>query len=579
MALCRQLIETNPAAVNAQNGHRVREAEEARVAAAAEERRRREAAAEEERRARQLLILHEAVSAGVLGDVRDILIGKQANWKLLTLRSRPGGQMPLHVAASKGYTDIARVLLDTKPDLLNMLTESKRTPLHEAAFKGHAGVVELLLGREGVLVDPKNEKGQTPAHLAAEEGHLGVLLMLVKKDADVELPNAPTGGKSAWEIMQDQHSARTDKIIAEIEDAIAQRSFDGEIKKKMAAWDSLHRAPIRGSSIAATGRLAEPLEKIRLSGINHGDVKKVDDAFDILSDRFFDKRENQQAHGVLFLALGLVTLDELTSEDVEEELNKYEAATVTDAVHPLFLLAHARLAEKKHDKLLQFALLVKFVSFSANLEWLSVAEKKLLVELKAAPVERNAKISELDRRYEKLKAMLAKDGMNKSDITFHLEPLEDLRKMKGLGEAKAEALSLYENARIEKLLKTNNKPTVSCRKTLNYLLMGKIGLSNPSPNPLTTGNPGTGKTETAKILAKILHRTGVRNAYRFVSMNASEGIVCDPSCFLSNIYLVQQFARVQFSLRQIWRCSRVAARMSGQRSNREMFCAAACLLR
>lgn len=69
-------------------------------------------------------------------------------------------------AASGGYVDVGRVLLDKGADVnAPPVPSSKDTALTIAADKGHYRFVELLLSR-GAAVDVKNKKGNSPLWLA-----------------------------------------------------------------------------------------------------------------------------------------------------------------------------------------------------------------------------------------------------------------------------------------------------------------------------------------------------------------------------------------------------------------------------
>merc|ERR1712114_86488 len=75
-------------------------------------------------------------------------------------------------AASGGYTEVGRVLLDKGADVNAAPVPSSRdTALTIAADKGHYRFVELLLSR-GAQVDVRNKKGNSSLWLAANGGHL-----------------------------------------------------------------------------------------------------------------------------------------------------------------------------------------------------------------------------------------------------------------------------------------------------------------------------------------------------------------------------------------------------------------------
>lgn len=80
------------------------------------------------------------------------------------------GLTPLMEAASGGYVEVGRVLLDKGADVNAAPVPSSRdTALTIAADKGHYRFVELLLHR-GAAVDVKNKKGNSPLWLACNGG-------------------------------------------------------------------------------------------------------------------------------------------------------------------------------------------------------------------------------------------------------------------------------------------------------------------------------------------------------------------------------------------------------------------------
>ena len=78
------------------------------------------------------------------------------------------GFKALHIVASKGYQEMASLLLQ-QPDIeLNPRQDSGETPLHWAAYFGEQEVVALLLQQPGIELNPKTQDtGETPLHFAA----------------------------------------------------------------------------------------------------------------------------------------------------------------------------------------------------------------------------------------------------------------------------------------------------------------------------------------------------------------------------------------------------------------------------
>ncbi len=91
----------------------------------------------------------------------------------------PGLRAPLHVAAEKGYKDLAIIFIDNNANI-NVQNSEKETPLFCAAKGGHQSLVQLLLNNSFIEVNTPNRLKKTPLHCAAENGHLAVVKLLAE---------------------------------------------------------------------------------------------------------------------------------------------------------------------------------------------------------------------------------------------------------------------------------------------------------------------------------------------------------------------------------------------------------------
>lgn len=149
------------------------------------------------------------------------------------------GATALHIAAEKGDTEIAELLLDREANV-NAEAKDGDTPLHLAVYQNHKGVVELLLenkanvnaiGKEsytplhlvaflvneeianiliekGANIDAQDDRGYTPLHLAIRLGHSRLVNLLLDKGAEV---NAKT--KDGRTPLQSAKSSKNEKLI------------------------------------------------------------------------------------------------------------------------------------------------------------------------------------------------------------------------------------------------------------------------------------------------------------------------------------------------------------------------------
>uniref|UniRef100_A0A8C8DUD5 Ankyrin repeat and KH domain containing 1 n=1 Tax=Oryzias sinensis TaxID=183150 RepID=A0A8C8DUD5_9TELE len=115
-------------------------------------------------------------------EVVSLLLDRKAN---VEHRAKTG-LTPLMEAASGGYAEVGRVLLDKGADVnAPPVPSSRDTALTIAADKGHYKFCELLINR-CAHIDVRNKKGNTPLWLAANGGHFEVVQLLVHASADVD---------------------------------------------------------------------------------------------------------------------------------------------------------------------------------------------------------------------------------------------------------------------------------------------------------------------------------------------------------------------------------------------------------
>jgi len=89
---------------------------------------------------------------------------------------KQSGRTPLHLAASRGHLDVARLLVESGADV-DARSEFGYTPLHVAAMEGYLDVARLLV-ESGADVDARDKKGRTPLDLARKGGHREVMKLL-----------------------------------------------------------------------------------------------------------------------------------------------------------------------------------------------------------------------------------------------------------------------------------------------------------------------------------------------------------------------------------------------------------------
>lgn len=115
-------------------------------------------------------------------EVVALLLDRKAN---IEHRAK-SGLTPLMEAASGGYEQVGRVLIDRGADVnAQPVPLSKDTALTIASEKGHLKFVQLLLDN-CAQIEVKKKKGCTPLWLACNSGHLEVCVALVQNGANTD---------------------------------------------------------------------------------------------------------------------------------------------------------------------------------------------------------------------------------------------------------------------------------------------------------------------------------------------------------------------------------------------------------
>jgi len=102
------------------------------------------------------------------------------------------GRTALILSATKGYSVLAKILLDGGADVRIRDKNEKRTALHFAALNGHLSIVAELL-KKGADVNEKDAAGKTPLDYANTYGHEKVAKLLKSSGAQGEIDSRNFG--------------------------------------------------------------------------------------------------------------------------------------------------------------------------------------------------------------------------------------------------------------------------------------------------------------------------------------------------------------------------------------------------
>ena len=141
--------------------------------------------------------LSHAASIGYLEGVRYLL----DKWADHIYESDRNGFFPIHTASSRGHIKIVQEFIQRYPDSVELLNHQGRNILHVAAMSGKAEVVNYMLKMPELqmLINEKDKDGNTSLHLASKGGHLEVVSILTwDKRVDLKLLNDE--GKTALDI-------------------------------------------------------------------------------------------------------------------------------------------------------------------------------------------------------------------------------------------------------------------------------------------------------------------------------------------------------------------------------------------
>jgi len=175
--------------------------------------------------------LFQAIAAGDVGKVRDLF---STSSPPNLFKANEQGLTPLLLAAEKGHTDIAEVLLQRGASV-NDAGPDNNTALHYAAQNGHMDAARML-SRNGANAQQQNGKGSTPIDLATQNGHQDVATAL-RPAQDEYYGGAGTGPGGAG-VASDTNAERAaldtlSEIVKDPDEIVGRVKKVPELPKKL----------------------------------------------------------------------------------------------------------------------------------------------------------------------------------------------------------------------------------------------------------------------------------------------------------------------------------------------------------
>ena len=165
-------------------------------------------------------------------------------------RQNGDGFTELHVAAMRGLSEVARVLMRHGADI-EARTSDGLTPLHLAAMNGHVDILTILgesSRKVNVHATAAEETGQTALHMAAARGKSDVVKWLIMAGADLEMSDGL--GRTALDLA-------------------VENGFDDVVEVMINSMEN----PAEELDVATLPEPLPPISVIRVVAVNNDDVE------------------------------------------------------------------------------------------------------------------------------------------------------------------------------------------------------------------------------------------------------------------------------------------------------------------
>lgn len=174
---------------------------------------------------------------------------------LINYPDEQNGNVPLHIAASKGDADMVAFMLRKRANI-DAQDFFGNTPLFYAIDKGRNEVCYMLV-RQGASVSIADFRGNTPLHVAALKNNEDMVKLFLSRGVDPEIPNNSNLAPSKLTSVP---------RIATLIEAAAQSRLDGNTdSKSILSWMGFGIGLGVGLGVAMAKKQEEEREKERIA--------------------------------------------------------------------------------------------------------------------------------------------------------------------------------------------------------------------------------------------------------------------------------------------------------------------------
>lgn len=208
----------------------------------------------------------------------------------------PSNITPLISAATRGHTEIVKLLLDQDTNLVELSKSNGKNALHFAARQGHLEIVNALLEKDPQLARRTDKKGQTALHMAVKGTNSEVVKALVEADpAIVMLPDR--AGNTALHVATRKKRSEIVNVLLSLPDI----HVNALTRDHKTAFDIAEGLPLSEESAdikeclsrygaVRANELNQPRDELRKTVI---DIKK-----DVHTQLEQTRKTNKNVHGI-----------------------------------------------------------------------------------------------------------------------------------------------------------------------------------------------------------------------------------------------------------------------------------------